>query len=95
VIVIQKQELIRIHADLAKMKNSYEKMGYRKEFDEYYDLSISPMHVHKSKDDHSKAIFLLSSKLSLIVAEESAIYQVSKLKEKSVSRNEIKFLQNN
>ena len=54
-------------------------MGYQKEFDDYYDLYISPLHVHKSKDDHEKAIFTLCSKLS-VVAEENAVYRVSKKK---------------
>ncbi|WNY27914.1 hypothetical protein MmiEs2_00930 [Methanimicrococcus stummii] len=80
---IQKQDLIRVHADLAKMKNSYEKMGYQEEFEDYNELFITPMHIHKSKDDHEKAIFMLSSKLSLIVAEENAVYQTSKTKTKS------------
>ena len=77
------------------MKNNYEKMGYKEEFDDYYNLSISPIHVHKSKDDHTKAIFVLSSKLSMIVAEEIAIYQVSKLKEKNVIRNKMRYPPNN
>ena len=76
---IQKLDLIRVHADLVKIKNNYEKMGYQKEFDDYYDLYISPLHVHKSKDDHEKAIFTLCSKLS-VVAEENAVYRVSKTK---------------
>ncbi|MDR2944734.1 MAG: UPF0058 family protein [Methanosarcinales archaeon] len=85
---IQKQDLIRVHADLVKMKNNYEKMGYQKEFEDYYDLYITPMHVHKSKDEHEKAIFTLSSKLSLIVAEENAIYQTAKLKTKSENKTQ-------
>ena len=80
---IQKQELIRIHAELARMKNNYEKRGYRKEFEAYYNLRISPVHVHKSKDDHEKAIFVLSATLSMIVAEENSIYQVLKIREES------------
>ncbi|WP_318785742.1 UPF0058 family protein [Methanimicrococcus hacksteinii] len=81
-IIIQKQDLLRIHADLAKMKNSYEKIGYRKEFEDYDELCITPVHIHKSKDDHEKAIFLLSSELS-IVAEEHAIYQIIKNKRRA------------
>lgn len=55
-------------------------MGYKQEFDEYYALLINPCHIHKSKNDHEKAIFVLSSKLSMIAAEENAIYQTSKMK---------------
>ena len=77
---IQKQELIRVHADLVKMKNIYEKKGYKTEFSQYYDLSISPGHVHKSKDEHKKAIFVLSSALSSVVAEENETYQAAKIR---------------
>ena len=77
---IQKQELIRVHADLVKMKNIYEKKGYKTKFSQYYDLSISPGHVHKSKDEHKKAIFVLSSALSSVVAEENETYQAAKIR---------------
>lgn len=91
---IQKQDLIRVHADLVRMKNNYEKMGYQKEFDDYYDLYITPMHVHKSKDEHERAIFMLSSKLSMIVAEENALYQTAKIKTGSDDKLKFKVLQN-
>ena len=78
---IQKQELIRVHADLVKMKNTFEKKGYKEEFKRYYELSISPGHVHKSKDEHKRAIFVLSSVLSAVVAEENEVYQAAKLRE--------------
>ncbi|WP_316557358.1 UPF0058 family protein [Methanimicrococcus hongohii] len=77
VILIQKQDLIKVHADLVKIKNNYEKMGYQKEFDEYYDLYITPSHIHKSKDDHQKAIFTLCDTLT-VVAEENAVYMPAK-----------------
>ena len=83
---IQKQELIRVHADLVKMKNNYEKKGYQNEFKSYYDLSISPGHVHKSKDEHKRAIFVLSSTLSAVVAEESAVYQAAKIREEKIPK---------
>lgn len=69
-------------------------MGYQKEFDDYYDLYITPMHVHKSKDEHEKAIFTLSSKLSLIVAEENALYQTAKIKMSSDDKVKLKILLN-
>jgi len=65
-------------------------MGYQKEFDAYDNMYITPLHIHKSKDEHEKAIFSLSSALSLIVAEENAIYQTAKIKSKSDDREEIK-----
>lgn len=91
---IQKQDLIRVHADLVKMKNNYEKMGYQKAFDDYYDLYITPLHVHKSKDEHERAIFTLSSKLSLIAAEENALYQTAKIRTDSEDKMKLKILRN-
>jgi len=70
-----------VHADLVKMKNNFEKMGHKQKFDDYYALLINPGHIHKSKNEHEKAIFILSSALSTIVAEENAIYQATKMKE--------------
>lgn len=72
------------------MKRNYEMMGYQKEFDAYDNMYITPLHIHKSKDEHEKAIFSLSSALSLIVAEENAIYQTAKIKSKSDDREKIK-----
>jgi hypothetical protein len=63
------------------MKNTFEKIGYKNEFREYQELLISPTHVHKSKDDHEKAIFILSSKLSTLIAEQKEIYKIAKQKE--------------
>jgi len=88
VSIIQKQELLRVHADLVKMKNNFEKMGYKREFEDYYSLLINPGHIHKSKNEHEKAIFILSSALSTIVAEESAIYQATKMKEERKKNKE-------
>jgi len=88
VSIIQKQELLRVHADLVKMKNNFEKMGYKREFEAYYLLLINPGHIHKSKNEHEKAIFILSSALSGIVAEESAIYLATKIKEERKKNKE-------
>ncbi|MCL2142149.1 MAG: UPF0058 family protein [Methanimicrococcus sp.] len=58
------------------MKNNFEMMGYKNEFNEYQELLISPTHVHKSKNEHEKAIFILSSKLSSLVAEQKEVYKI-------------------
>jgi len=63
------------------MKNTFEKKGYKEKFKPYYDLSISPGHVHKSKDEHKRAIFVLSSTLSAVVAEENEVYQAAKIRD--------------
>lgn len=72
------------------MKAGYEKMGYEEEFNDYNEMYITPMHVHKSKDEHEKAIFALSSKLSMIVAEENAIYQTAKIRTESDDKIELR-----
>ena len=80
--------MLRVHADLVKMKNNFEKMGYKQEFERYYLLHINPGHIHKSKNEHEKAIFTLSSALSMIVAEENAIYQATKVIEERKKNKE-------
>ncbi|NLI62530.1 MAG: hypothetical protein GX362_03915 [Methanosarcinaceae archaeon] len=58
---MNKNQLIRLHADLVKIKLKmlcFEE-DLVKEFDGYYDLSISPLHIHKSKGEHEHAIFVL------------------------------------
>ncbi|MDV0447802.1 hypothetical protein MsAg5_17170 [Methanosarcinaceae archaeon Ag5] len=76
---IQKNELLQIHADLSRLKKLYERYGYVPEFNEYYELEISPLHVHRSKEDHKQAIFALSNALSIVAEEQNEAYTFSKI----------------
>ncbi|WNY25643.1 hypothetical protein MsAc7_11950 [Methanolapillus millepedarum] len=60
------------------MKKRFEKHGYVREFNEYYELNISPIHVHKSKEEHKQAIFVLSSALAVVAEEQSGVYAAEK-----------------
>ncbi|HEX2022868.1 MAG TPA: UPF0058 family protein, partial [Candidatus Thermoplasmatota archaeon] len=62
---MQKDELIQMHTLLCQVKNHLQSTGVAgaESFAEYEGLGISPVHVHRSKGDHKKAIFLLGKEL--------------------------------
>ncbi|WP_080944033.1 UPF0058 family protein [Methanosarcina barkeri] len=55
---MHKEELIQLHTYMAQMKRYFERHGVTHEFDDYKALSISPVHIHRSKADHKRAIFI-------------------------------------
>jgi hypothetical protein len=63
---MQKDELIQMHTLLCQIKNHLQNTGVAggDSFDEYEHLGISPVHVHRSKGDHKRAIFLLGKELA-------------------------------
>ena len=63
---LQKDELIQMHTLLCQIKNHLETTGVatRHSFREYEGLGISPVHVHRSKGEHKRAIFLLGKELA-------------------------------
>jgi hypothetical protein len=63
---LQKDELIQMHTLLCQIKNHLENTGVAAadHFREYDDLGVSPVHVHRSKGDHKRAIFLLGKELA-------------------------------
>ena len=63
---MQKDELIQMHTLLCQIKNHLENTGVAPtdHFREYDDLGVSPVHVHRSKGDHKRAIFLLGKELA-------------------------------
>ncbi|MHB8603969.1 MAG: UPF0058 family protein [Thermoplasmatota archaeon] len=70
--ILHKDELIQVHTLLCQLKNHFEASGIPafedRPFAEYESLGISPMHVHRSKGDHKRAIFLLGKELAKIVS---------------------------
>lgn len=70
---MNKNQLIRLHADLVKIKLQMERSedGLFREFQNYYDLGISPLHIHKSKGEHEQAIFLLLEQLLTVVSNNA------------------------
>ena len=67
---MQKDELIQMHTLLCQIKNHLQTTGVAetRAFVEYEDLGISPVHVHRSKGDHKRAIFLLGKELAQFAA---------------------------
>ena len=62
---MHKDELIQMHTLLFQIKNYLEQNGAPNEhFDEYKKIGVSPIHVHRSKHEHKKAIFILGKELA-------------------------------
>jgi hypothetical protein len=66
---MKKEELVHLHMLLAQMKKYCEEQGLDCDFNKYRDLSISPFQVHRSKDEHKQAIFVLGSELASMAAK--------------------------
>lgn len=67
---MQKDELIQMHTLLCQIKNHLQSTGVAGDgsFQEYENLGISPVHVHRSKGEHKRAIFLLGKELATFAA---------------------------
>jgi hypothetical protein len=61
---MQKEELIYIHTVLAQVKKHLEAERRDLDFSGYEALHISPAHVHRSKNDHKRAIYTLGEEIS-------------------------------
>lgn len=68
-IVVHKEELIRLHKIMAEIKDSFEEENQENDFSEYYALKIDPTQVHKSKMEHKHAIFILGQEIAEIMKE--------------------------
>ena len=66
---MHKEELIQLHTYMAQM----ERNGITHEFDDYKALSISPVHIHRSKADHKRAIFILGGELANLMSRDDFI----------------------
>ncbi len=55
------------------MKRYFERNGLTHEFDDYKALSISPVHIHRSKADHKRAIFILGGELANLMSRDDFI----------------------
>jgi len=70
VIGMHKEELVLLHLTLFHMKRFFEEAGIANgNFLYYEDLGVQPVHIHKSKADHKKAILSLCKGISDIFKE--------------------------
>ena len=64
---MQKEELIQLHTLFVQIKNELERqMELNGAFKEYEQLGVLPHHVHKSKNAHKKAIFILGKEIAQV-----------------------------
>ncbi|MBP2143618.1 hypothetical protein J2127_000773 [Methanococcus voltae] len=74
---MHKDELIQLHQLLVYMrKDLYTTFGedtLGDSFEEYDSLNIRPHHIHRTKSEHTYAIFLLSSIIGKILSEKGDV----------------------
>jgi hypothetical protein len=75
---MHKDELLQLHSLLCQMKRYFQDSGLpmEGEFREYEALSVSPQHIHKSKTDHKRAVFLLGKGLSEVIMQGNPDHQL-------------------
>lgn len=60
---MHKNELIQLHTLLCQIKHHFESEEQER-FEDYDQVGVQPTHVHRSKSDHKKAIFVLGKELA-------------------------------
>ncbi len=67
---MHKEEIVLLHLALFHIKRFFEDAGIANgHFKQYDELGVQPVHIHKSKADHKKAIMLLCKGISEIFKE--------------------------
>ncbi len=67
---MHKEEVVLLHLTLFYVKRLFEQAGMANgHFKNYDELGVQPIHIHKSKSDHKKAILLLCRGISEIFRE--------------------------
>jgi len=68
---MHKEELVLLHLTLFHMKRFFEEAGIANgHFDTYESIGIQPVHIHKSKAEHKRAILTLCKGISDIFKEK-------------------------
>jgi len=69
---LAKDQLIQIHLQLIRLRKALVKKGVlpTSPTPDYTDLNITPMHVHRNKADHARAILVLSRELGEVLDRE-------------------------
>lgn len=62
---MHKDELIQLHTLLCQLKHYLERtIEVNGHFKDYESYGVSPQHIHKSKQQHKRAVFLLGKDLA-------------------------------
>lgn len=67
---MHKDELIQLHTLMAQIRKHFEHMGVSLSYGDYDSLSISPLHVHRSKAEHKHAIFVLGNDIASALSHD-------------------------
>ncbi len=68
---MKKEELVHLHMLLAQMKKFCEENSLDCDFSRYKELQISPFQVHRSKEEHKRAIFVLGTELASMAVKSN------------------------
>lgn len=68
---MKKEELVHLHLLLAQLKRYCEEQDVNCDFARYNELGITPFQVHRSKDDHKQAVFILGTELVSLAARNN------------------------
>ncbi len=69
---MKKEELVHLHLLLAQLKKYCEQNGVDCDFAKYNELGISPFQVHRSKEEHKQAVFVLGAELASLTARNNS-----------------------
>ena len=69
---MRKEELVHIHMLLVQFKKYCEENSLISDLRNYDELRISPFEVHRSKEEHKRAIFILCTELVASLNESTA-----------------------
>jgi len=69
---MQKEELIQLHTLFVQIKEEIEqRLDVNGAFQEYEEFGVYPHHIHKSKNAHKKAIFILGKEIARIFSHNN------------------------
>jgi len=73
---MKKDEVVHLHMLLAQLKKFCEQNGLDCDFSKYQELDISPFQIHRSKDEHKQAVFvLLTALVSMTAKHDYPVYK--------------------
>jgi hypothetical protein len=75
---MKKEELVHLHLLLAQLKKYCEENDVDCDFTRYNELGISPFQVHRSKEEHKQAVFVLGTELVSLTAKNNGHFLVGK-----------------
>jgi hypothetical protein len=70
---MKKEELVYLHLLLVQLKKYFEDNGLGSDFVKYNELGITPFNVHRSKEEHKQAIFVLGNELMSIISRNQVL----------------------